>query len=152
MRKIMLLFLIITMLISICACQNVQTPDVTVPTEPSQVPVRTTAKISGEFTATVRSLHPDYILDAVTPSLSAVTPYQSNLFMLNVGQEIAAHLEIGQTYVFTVNTVFSDYSKDMLQSLSTAALFELIPDLQVTGFRPAEDGETGLASLKLTIE
>ena len=136
-----------------CACQKAQTPDVVVPTDkPTEPAIATSAKISGEFTATVRSLHPDYILDAVTPSFSAVTPFQSNLFMLNVGQEIAAQLEIGQTYVFTVNTVFSDYSKDMLQSLSTAALFELIPDLQVTGFRLAGENETGLASLQLTIE
>lgn len=57
--------------------------------------------ISGEFTATVRELIPDYTLDAETPQVAVVTQFQDGPFTLFVG-ELAAELEVGGTYNFAV--------------------------------------------------
>jgi hypothetical protein len=177
MKRMIVLLFVFVLLIGLCACQMTATPDVTIPTqatttpkqvppterptEPTQAPSKAptapqstskAAKVSGAFTVTVRQILPDYLLDDSTPSVAVVTPFQSNLFALDVSYEIASQLEVGKTYVFSVKPVFTDYSVDMLQGLGTAALFELIPALEVADFRLADENEIGLNSHQLTIE
>ena len=153
MKRMVVLLFVFALLIGLCGCQTPVVTNMTAPTQAAtNPPANHTAKISGSFTVTVRNILPDYLLDDSTPSVAVVTPYQSNLFALDVSYEIASQLEVGKTYVFTVKPVFADYSVDMLHGLGTAALFALIPALEVDNFRLADENEIGLYSLQLTIE
>ena len=61
------------------------------------------AKVSGAFVATVRHIIPDYTLDNTTPRIAILTQFQSEPFMLYLGEEMAAKLEAGKTYYFEVD-------------------------------------------------
>lgn len=111
-----------------------------------------TSFVSGSFTATVRDVIPDYVLDTWTPIVAVVTEYQSSPFLLRVGEEIGRQLQVGETYVFTMSFIATDYPKEVLEDVGTAALIAMLPQLRVTEFRLAEAGETALDSLQLTIE
>lgn len=108
--------------------------------------------VRGSFTVSVRDVIPDYCLDDTTPTVAVVTQYQDNPFTMYVGEEIGRQLEIGKTYVFTIEPREVDYSKEVLKSLSLASLVWEIPRFKIVEFRVAEENETGLASLNLTIE
>ena len=58
--------------------------------------------ISGTFTATVRSLMPNYVLDDFSPLTAVVTQFQDSPFTLNLREEVASQLQPGDSYVFTV--------------------------------------------------
>ena len=110
------------------------------------------AMVSGSFTVTVRDVIPDYCLDETTPTVAVVTQFQDNPFTMYVGEEIGRELEIGKTYVFTIEPREVDYSQDVLKSLSLASLVWEIPRFKIAEFRVAEEHEMGGDSLNLTIE
>lgn len=111
-----------------------------------------TVTVSGSFTATVRDVISDYVLDTSIPSVALVTEYQCGPFTVHVGEEIGSQLQTGEAYVFTVTPVNTDYPKEVLERVSTAALLEMFPEMKVISFRLAEKSEIGLDSLRLTIE
>ena len=108
--------------------------------------------VRGSFTVSVRDVIPDYCLDDTTPTVAVVTQYQDNPFTMYVGEEIGRQLEIGKTYVFTIEPREVDYSQEVLMSLSLASLVWEIPGFKIVEYRLAEENETGLASLNLSIE
>lgn len=108
--------------------------------------------VRGSFTVSVRDVIPDYCLDDTTPTVAVVTQFQDNPFTMYVGEEIGRELEIGKTYVFTMEPREVDYSQEVLKSLSLASLVWEIPRFKIVDFRVAEEHETGLASLNLSIE
>lgn len=108
--------------------------------------------VRGSFTVSVRDVIPDYCLDETTPTVAVVTQFQDNPFTMYVGEEIGRELEIGKTYVFTIEPREVDYSQEVLKGLSLASLVWEIPGFKIVEFRVAEEHEMGVDSLNLTIE
>ena len=118
-------------------------------------PGTVTVKVTGEFTATVRSLIPDYETDDETPYMAVVTLFQSTPFTIYTG-ELTKHLEAGETYVFEVE--MSRYDIITRQEYESGTLlnpevaFSMYPSLYISNFRPAEESDWGLDSVHLAYE
>ncbi len=118
-------------------------------------PGTVTVKVTGEFTATVRSLIPDYETDDETPRMAVVTLFQSTPFTIYTG-ELTKHLEAGETYVFEVE--MSRYDIITRQEYESGTLlnpevaFSMYPSLYISNFRPAEESDWGLDSVHLAYE
>ena len=118
-------------------------------------PGTVTVKVTGEFTATVRSLIPDYETDDETPRMAVVTLFQSTPFTIYTG-ELTKHLEAGETYVFEVE--MSRYDIITRQEYESGTLlnpevaFSMYPSLYISNFRPAEESDCGLDSVHLAYE
>lgn len=111
-----------------------------------------TVKISGGFTATVRGLIPDYVLDGWTPREAIVTEFMSDPYTLYVG-DLAQQLEIEETYVFEIEPEIVQVSESELKRINicdpkTVIYFRLT----ISNVRIAGDDEIGLASKSLTYE
>lgn len=121
----------------------------------TEAPATPSTTISGSFTATFRDMIPDYCLDDVTPCVAVVSDFQSYPYTVFVGEELGieldAQLQPGEVYVFSIEPVTVNYSKEELERLYTSSLVWEIPGLKITDVRPAEEGELGLNSLYLTI-
>ena len=118
-------------------------------------PDTVTVKVTGEFTATVRSLIPDYVTDDKTPYMAVATLFQSTPFTIWTG-ELTKHLEEGETYVFEVE--MSRYDIITRQEYESGTLlnpevaFSMYPSLYISTFRPAEESDWGLDSVHLAYE
>ena len=118
-------------------------------------PDTVTVKVTGEFTATVRSLIPDYVTDDKTPYMAVATLFQSTPFTIWTG-ELTKHLEEGETYVFEVE--MSRYDIITRQEYESGTLlnpevaFSMYPSLYISNFRPAEESDWGLDSVHLAYE
>ena len=118
-------------------------------------PGTVTVKVTGEFTATVRSLIPDYVTDDKTPYMAVATLFQSTPFTIWTG-ELTKHLEEGETYVFEVE--MSRYDIITRQEYESGTLlnpevaFSMYPSLYISNFRPAEESDWGLDSVHLAYE
>ena len=118
-------------------------------------PDTVTVKVKGEFTATVRSLIPDYVTDDKTPRMAVATLFQSTPFTIWTG-ELTKHLEEGETYVFEVE--MSRYDIITRQEYESGTLlnpevaFSMYPSLYISNFRPAEESDCGLDSVHLAYE
>lgn len=111
-----------------------------------------TSTVSGSFTVSVQDVIPDKSLNDTTPSVAVVAEFQSYPFTIFVGEEIGRQLKAGEVYVFTIEPVTVEYSKEYLESLSLSSLVWELNGLKITDFRLATEDELGLASLCLTIE
>ena len=131
--------------------QELQAPEAV----PEDVPDTVTVKVKGEFTATVRSLIPDYETDGETPRMAVATLFQSTPFTIWTG-ELTKHLEEGETYVFEVE--MSRYDIITRQEYESGTLlnpevaFSMYPSLYISNFRPAEESDCGLDSVHLAYE
>ena len=118
-------------------------------------PGTVTVKVTGEFTATVRSLIPDYVTDDKTPYMAVATLFQSTPFTIYTGA-LTKHLEEGETYVFEVE--MSRYDIITRQEYESGTLlnpevaFSMYPSLYISNFRPAEESDCGLDSVHLAYE
>ena len=111
-----------------------------------------TSTVSGSFTVSVQDVIPDYCFDNITPNVAIVTEFQSYPFTLFVGEEIGRQLKVGEVYVFTIEPIVVECSKEYLENLSLSSLVWELPDFEIREFRLANDAELGLNSLYLTIE
>ena len=111
-----------------------------------------TVTVSGAFTVGVRDVIPDYCFDDVTPNIAVVTEFQSYPFTIFVGEEIGRQLKVGEVYVFTIEPIVVESSKEYLEKLNLSSLVWELPDFEITDFRLANENELGLESLRLTIE
>ena len=117
-------------------------------------PDTVTVKVTGEFTATVRSLIPDYETDYETPRVAVVTLFQGTPFTIYTG-EFTKQLEAGETYVFEVEmNRFEDVSREEYESgsLLDPEVALSVYHLRISGFRPAEEKDCGLDSVHLEYE
>ena len=119
-------------------------------------PGTVTVKVTGEFTATVWELIPDYVTDYETPRMTVATLFQSTPFTIYTG-ELTKHLEEGETYVFEVE--MSRYDIITRQEYESGTLlinpevaFSMYPSLYISTFRPAEESDWGLDSVHLAYE
>ena len=118
-------------------------------------PDTVTVKIKGSFTATVRSLIPDYVTDGETPRMAVVTLFQSTPFTL-FGVD-TDRLEAGETYVFEVEmNRCQDITREEYESGSLLTPEIILPMyhpyIRISGFRPAEESDCGLDSVHLEYE
>lgn len=109
-------------------------------------------RISGGFTATVREVMPDYCFDNVTPAVAVVTEFQSGPFIVNLGPELASELVAGETYVFEIESKEIQVPAGTESYISNTVVLLNQYNLQVVGYRVAEDDELGLESLTLSVE
>ncbi len=122
---------------------------------PEDIPDTVTVKVKGDFTATVRSLVPDYVTDGETPRMAVVTLFQSGPFTIDT-MDLTQFLEEGETYVFEVG--MSDYDIITGQEYESGSLlnpevvFSMYPSLYISNFRPAEEEDCGLDSVHLEYE
>lgn len=122
---------------------------------PEDIPDTVTVKVKGDFTATVRSLVPDYVTDYETPRMAVVTLFQSGPFTIDT-MDLTQFLEEGETYVFEVG--MSDYDIITGQEYESGTLlnpevaFSMYPSLYISNFRPAEEEDCGLDSVHLEYE
>ena len=111
-------------------------------------------KLKGDFTATVRSLIPDYVTDYETPYMAVVTLFQSTPFTIYTGG-FTKQLEAGETYVFEVEMrSFEEISREEYESgslLDPEVALDMY-SLHISGFRPAEEKDCGLDSVHLAYE
>lgn len=109
--------------------------------------------ITGEFTATVRELIPDYTLDAETPNVAVLTQFQDGPFTVFVG-ELAAELEVGKTYNFAivpeedVEIAPEDYAAGVPSPEVAVPLYRL----RIAGASLAGEEDMGLAGRSLQWE
>ena len=144
MKKLLAYILVLACMLAVSGCNN-RSMNNTIENEP-----KTT--VSGSFTVTVRNVIPDYCMDDSTPNVAVVTEFQSYPFTLFVGEEIGKELVVGETYVFTINPIVVDDTKESLESMSLSSLVWELPGFEITDFRVANDNELGLESLRLTIQ
>ncbi len=112
------------------------------------------AVIRGSFTATVREVIPDYVLDDTTPQVAVVTLFQESPFTIFVGEELGKTLEPGQIYTFEVaETNVEDVRiSDMEQAYLDLATAISKYQLKIDNIRPATEEEWGLECNRLSIE
>lgn len=120
-------------------------------TEDEDVVIRDRYMVSGSFTVTVRGVIPDYVVDA-EPRIAIVTEFQDYPFLLTVGDEIGRQLEEGKAYVFTMEPMEVELVRWNPEQKRVDVTPSELNGIKVIDFRPATEGETGLASLHPTIE
>lgn len=147
MKKTVLLLLLVFVVMGIGACGKVEKELVENPGINQE-----TSTISGSFTVYVQDVLPDYIVDDFSPNVAYVTEFQHESFAFYVGSEIGSQLEKGKAYVFTIEPVGVNCSKDFLESLDLSQLVSLVPHSAIKDFRLATEDEIGLESLRLTVE
>ena len=159
MKKFILVFGLISIILVIGACSNQDIEQIREETEISEehkvtdmLASNIETTVSGSFTVCVRDVIPDYCLDGVTLNVAIVTEFQSYPFTLFVGEEIGSQLEIGEIYVFTIKPMVVDYTKEYLKGLNLSSLVWELPRMEITDFRLANEDELGLESLTLKIE
>ena len=156
MKKLIMLFGLIGVILVIGACNNRDTEQNKKETETSEEVGDTLSNniettVSGSFTVCVRDIIPDYCIDDVTSTVAVVTEFQSYPFTLFVGDEIGSQLEIGKNYVFTIKPLVVDCTKEYLESMNLSSLVWELP-IEITEVRLANENEIGLDSLYLIIE
>lgn len=110
--------------------------------------------IVGEFTATVRDLVPNYVLDDITPLCAVITDFQDSPFTIDLNEELVAQIEPGKTYVFEIK-------EQLIEPIykSNGDFVELTPEvavaiynIQVNAVRVPSESEMGLESNRLYIK
>lgn len=67
------------------------------------VTARKTVAVYGSFTATVRSLIPDYVFDSHTNRAAVITLFQDGPCVIPLDENICSKLEVGETYTFELS-------------------------------------------------
>jgi len=118
------------------------------PEEPDMVRV----KLKGTFTATVRTLSPDYVSDDTTPLMAVVTLFQSTPFTIYTGN-FTEQLEAGETYVFEIEEQVVEIPLSEYE-IGCPDPEVVIPqyNLRLSGFRESVESDWGLDSVHLVYE
>ena len=110
------------------------------------------ASISGDFTATVRRLMPDYLTDSETNRAAAVTLFDGKVILLYLEPDITAQLEEGGTYTFVLKEqllrILPDQLNEEQQSLRSEALFGA--HLEISQVREPQGDEAGADCCRIT--
>ena len=146
-RKIVILIIMVSLLFTGCLVNN---EDYTSEIESQQEVEDKDVEISGSFVVTIRDIIPDYCLDDFTPQVAVVTQFQSRPFTVYIGEKLASEIDVGKTYVFTIETKkIGKINKEKLQqSISTIVALEEY-NIEVANVRLANEEEIGISSLSL---
>lgn len=96
--------------------------------------------ISGSFPATVRDLIPDYSLNETTLNVAVISLFQCGPFTVYVGEEMAAELQVGETYVFEIVEMEVEKVTNSTDPQTVIPLYHL----RIKSARIAEESERGL--------
>ncbi len=105
------------------------------------------AKFSGEFTASVEMLIPDYYARPGN-TVAVVHFFQDRPFLLFFSEDMSGKLEEGKAYVFE----FLTFDVDIPDSESHPDIKDYMEYIEVSGYRLASDDEKGLASKTADME
>ena len=102
---------------------------------------------SGSFTATVEELIPDY---CALPgnTIAVVHFFQDMPFLLRFDEDMSDKLIIGETYVFE----FQPFEVEIPDEKNIPSISAHMYSIVITGYRVAEEGETGLNEISPTTE
>ena len=105
--------------------------------------------VYGDFTATIRYLMPDYVLDGDTMQVAVVTLFQDSPFAIYLGYEKADGLQVGETYTFEIEEteVFGESDDELSYIDPSYFLREHL--ISIKSIRPAAEDETGLVCNRL---
>lgn len=124
------------------------------PEQPVQAPETGTPQmlhVSGNFTATVRKLIPDYVSDPDTPRAAVVTLFQDGPFVLQLDEQICAQLQEDTTYTFIIGEQDAELPPSEYTNggyVQESAL--ILRHIHVTDFREPTDEEYGLECWRVT--
>ncbi len=108
------------------------------------VTARKTVTVYGSFTATVRSLIPDYVFDSHTNRAAVITLFQDGPCVIPLDEDICSMLEVGETYTFELSERSMElpvYLLDNNYNIYSASVLERVAIQEVR--TPTED-EYGL--------
>lgn len=109
--------------------------------------------VSGNFTATVRKLIPDYVADAETPRAAVVTLFQDGPFVLQLDEHLCSKLQEDKTFTFIVGKQDAELN---LWDFSNGGFVQKIAlteqKIRVTDVREATEEEYGLESWRVECE
>ena len=109
--------------------------------------VRTYARFSGCFTATVEKLLPDYY--ALPGKTIAVVHYfQDRPFLLRFQEDMTDKLIEGETYIFEFDT----FDVEIPEDLENMDVSDYMYSIVVTNYRLAEEDEKGLSEKRADVE
>ena len=109
--------------------------------------VRTYARFSGCFTATVEELLPDYY--ALPGKTIAVVHYfQDRPFLLRFQEDMTDKLIEGETYIFEFDT----FDVEIPEDLENMDVSDYMYSIVVTNYRLAEEDEKGLSEKRADVE
>lgn len=107
--------------------------------------------LSGGFSATVRSLIPNYAIHPERPLCAVVDLYSSDPFVVYLGDELISQVEEGKTYVFEIERTVVDMSQhEYKQNAGVEALIPLY-NLRITSVRLVNDDEIGISGAVITM-
>ena len=112
--------------------------------EPGQNAAARAVSVSGDFTATVRKLIPDYVAEPGNTA-AVVTLFQDGPFVLKLNADICGQLKEEETYTFLIEEEETELSAEMLREdgcISENAL--ILRQIRVKGVRAPEEHEYGL--------
>ena len=105
----------------------------------------TSVKVSGDFTATVRELIPDYVYDSETPRAAVVTLFQDGPFVLRLNEELCSKLEEGEAYTFIIDEQEADLPDNDFDDSGYVSWDALaVRRISVTDIRTPTEDEYGL--------
>lgn len=107
--------------------------------------------VSGDFTATVRKLIPDYVSDPDTPRAAVVTLFQDGPFVLQLDEQICSQLQEDTTYTFIIGEQDAELPPSEYTNggyVQESAL--ILRHIHVTDFREPTDEEYGLECWRVT--
>ena len=105
--------------------------------------------VYGDFTATLRALTPDYVLDGDTPQVAILTLFQDTPFALYIGYEKAYELEVGNTYTFELQMTEIEADPEELE-YPDPTYFLRKYNIGIGNIRPAEEDELGLNAVRIS--
>lgn len=114
------------------------------PTEDNRtIPV----KVSGYFTATVRSIMPDYTFDDTTPMVAVVTCFQSTPFTVWLGENLVTQVKPGETYNFEIIEKAVELNPEYIgQALPSPEISVPLYGFQIASVTVAGEDDYGLES------
>lgn len=108
------------------------------------VTARKTVTVYGSFTATVRSLIPDYVFDSHTNRAAVITLFQDSPCVIPLDENICSKLEVGEIYTFELSESTMELPVYLLDNNHYIYSESILDRIRIQDVRtPAED-EYGL--------
>ncbi|MBP0966134.1 MAG: hypothetical protein J5722_00735 [Oscillospiraceae bacterium] len=106
--------------------------------------------VSGNFTATVRKLIPDYVTDPDTPRAAVVTLFQDGPFVIKLDEELCAKLQEDKTFTFIIGEQDAELCQWEYTNggfVKDIALKE--QKIKITDVREATEDEYGMDGMRI---
>ena len=128
-----------------------QAPEQPAAEDPDAYAKRQTFTVSGNFTATVRKLIPDYVADTDTPRAAVVTLFQNGPFVIQLDEQLCTKLQEDKTFTFIIDEQEAELAQWEYTNggfVNETALKE--QRIRITDVREATDDEYGMDGMRIT--